>query len=332
MLSRVLASAGPVLALAVSVMAVSRGLPLGLDLYRPVPDDNPLTPERIALGRQLFRERRLSRDGSMSCATCHQPNRAFSDGRVVARGVGGATGDRNVPAIVNRAWGESFFWDGRTRTLEAQVLEPLLNPRELAMTASRVVAVADAQPYRTRFVRAYGRAPALADVARALASYVRTIVSGNSAFDRYAAGDRAALTSDALRGLALFRGQAGCWTCHVGPLLTDERFHNTGVAWRQRDARSRGTLADPGRGAVTSVASDQGAFKTPSLREIGRSAPYMHDGSLATLADVVDFYNAGGRPNPSLDPRLKPLRLTAADKRYLLAFLHALDGRIQEGE
>jgi cytochrome c peroxidase len=298
---------------------------LGLDLYRPVPDANPLTPEKIALGRQLFHERRLSKDGSLSCAGCHDPKRAFTDGRATAHGVGGSVGPRNVPTLLNRAWGTSYFWDGRAPTLEQQALEPILNPRELAMTPDAVLALARSTRYRTKFIAAFGAEPVLIDVGRALASYVRTIEAGDAPYDRYLAGDPAALGDSARRGLALFTGKAGCSSCHAGPLLTDEQFHNTGVAWRT------GRLTDEGRAQVTHDAADRGAFKTPTLREVVRTAPYMHNGTFGTLDEVIDYYDTGGAKNPGLDARLRPLGLSRAEKRELRDFLSTLSGVIRDG-
>jgi cytochrome c peroxidase len=277
--------------------------PLGLDLYMPVPEANPLTPAKIALGRRLFFDKRLSRDGTLACASCHDPKLAFSDGRKVARGINGAEGSRNAPAIVNRGYGASFFWDGRARTLEQQALEPILNPKELGMTEAEV-------ERRTGLK--------IGDVTAALASYVRTIRSGDSRFDRYAAGKTNALSELEKAGLAVFRGRASCFTCHIGPNFTDEKFHNTGVA--RRDGR----LVDEGAG--------DGKFKTPTLREVARTAPYMHDGSIRTLEDVVEFYDRGGNPNPGLDSDLRPLHLRSEEKRALVAFLRSLAGEIHEGK
>ena len=221
--------------------------------------------------------------------------------------------------------GEEFFWDGRAATLEQQVLQPILNPLELATTPAAVVALARSDRYRRPFAEAFGTEPTIDDVTRALASYVRTIVTGDSRYDRYTAGDRAALGASALRGLGTFRGKAGCTGCHVGPTFTDEQFHNTGVAWRT------GALTDEGRARVTRAEKDRGAFKTPTLREVARTAPYMHDGSFATLEEVIDYYDRGGQKNPGLDPDLRPLHLSAADKRDLLAFLTSLTGDIRDG-
>jgi cytochrome c peroxidase len=287
---------------------VSIVIPLGLDLYMPVPEDNPITAEKVALGRQLFFDTRLSRDRSISCATCHRPNRAFSDGRPVAVGILGRVGRRNAPALVNRGYGRAFFWDARLQMLEKQVLKPIEDPNEMGLSveqaASRVGLTRD-------------------EISQALSTYVRSILSGNSRFDRFANGDRTALSEEEQRGLAIFRGKGNCTACHVGPNLTDERTHNTGVAWRPSTSSGQGVFVDEGAG--------RGAFKTPTLREIARTAPYMHDGSLATLDDVVSFYDRGGIRNPYLDEEIRPIRLDAEERQALLAFLLTLSGDLQEG-
>ena len=272
-------------------------IPLGLDLYMPVPEDNPLTAEKIELGRQLFADRRLSRDQSISCSTCHEPAHAFADARAIAIGVFGRTGTRNAPALVNRGYGRAFFWDGRSPSLEEQVLKPIENPNEMDLP----VAEAAARVGLTE-----------RDLSRALSSYVRSILSGDSPFDRFVNGDRTALSPEAQRGLQVFRGKGNCTACHVGPNFTDERTHNTGVAWRT------GVLVDEGAG--------HGAFKTPTLREVARTAPYMHDGSLATLEDVVDLYDRGGHPNPHLDAEVRPGKFTPEEKAALVTFLRSLSG------
>lgn len=230
-----------------------------------------------------------------------------------------------MPAILNRAWGASFFWDGRAASLEQQTTQPILNPAELGMTPEAVLALIRSGSYRAQFQAAFRAEPTLGLVGRALASFVRTIVSGNSPYDRFVAGDRSALNTAAQRGLALFHGKAGCSGCHAGPNFSDEQFHNTGVAWRT------GAPADEGRAAVTHSPEDRGAFKTPTLREISRTAPYMHDGSLATLDKVIDYYDGGGQRNPGLDPMLHPLHLSPAEKADLLGFLASLAGRITDG-
>ncbi len=311
---------------AVAAAATGRPVLRGLDLYMPVPDDNPLTLAKVALGRRLFSDRRLSRDGSMACATCHDPDRAFTDGRRLAIGYERQRGTRNVPTIVNRGYGSTFFWDGRAPTLEAQVLEPIQGSRELASSVADVVAsLRDDATYRAAFAGVFGREPSAEDLARALASYVRSIQSGDSPLDRYVDRDAQALSPDAKAGLTLFNGRANCWLCHVGPTVSDERFHNTGIAWRD------GRFQDAGRALVTGDPRDRGAFKTLTLREVARTAPYMHDGSVRRLEDVVEFYSRGGRPNPNLDPLIEPLRLTSADQRALVAFLRSLSGTIRDG-
>lgn len=301
-------------------------IPLGLDLYLPVPAANPLTPARVALGGRLFRDAILSRDRTISCATCHDPLLAFTDGRPLAIGIAGRIGARSAPTLVNRAYGRSQFWDGRATSLEAQVLDPIGNPRELDLgVAAAVSRLAHDPSYDGAFREAFGRAVNEQDLARALASYLRTILGGNSPFDRYMHGDRGALGSEARRGLDVFRGKANCAICHMGPTLSDEQFHNTGVSWRD------GTWRDVGRFAVTRDSADRGAFKTPTLREIARTAPYMHDGSLATLEAVIDYYDRGGNRAPGLDHEIRPLHLTASEKQALMAFLGALSGEIHEG-
>lgn len=273
-------------------------IPLGLDLYLPVPEDNPLTAEKIALGRKLFLDRRLSRDQSISCAACHDPERAFSEPKSVSVGVFGRRGRRNAPALINRAFGRRFFWDGRVPALEEQVLKPISDPNEMDLSLPEAAARLNLS---------------VNELSQALSSFVRSILSGDSAYDRYLNGDLGALNAVQQTGLQLFRGKANCTSCHVGPNLTDEALHNTGIAWRE------GKLDDAGAG--------NGKFKTPTLREIARSAPYMHDGSLNTLEEVVDYYDRGGNRNPYLDADVHRLRLTAMEKAAIVEFLRSLNGR-----
>ena len=299
--------------------------PLGLDLYRPEPADNPTVPATVALGRRLFRERLLSRDRSLACVDCHRPDRAFTDGRAKAVGVYGRRGPRSVPTIVNRAWGEAFFWDGRIATLEDQVLQPILAELEMDLTIDEAVErLRGTSPYPAAFRDTFGHDPNRDDLARALAAYVRTIQSGASPFDRYVWGEPDALSSEEQAGLRLFRGRANCTACHVGPNLTDEEFHNTGVFWGQQPY-------DAGRVVVTEEVEDTGKFKTPTLREVAGTAPYMHDGSISTLEEVVDFYDRGGNDNPFRDQELRPLKLTEEEKMALVAFLRSLSGTVSDG-
>ena len=276
-------------------------IPLGLDLYLPVPEDNPLTREKVELGRKLFFDPLLSRDQTLSCAGCHDPERAFTDGRAISEGVFGRKGTRSVPTLVNRGYGRAFFWDGRISSLEEQVLQPIQDSKEMDMTLQEILTrLRKEEDYRQGFREAF-----------------RTEVNSE--------GVAKALSEDARQGLEIFHGKGNCAACHIGPNFTDERFHNTGVAWPE------GELLDPGRFAVTGKEADRGAFKTPTLREVALTAPYMHDGSIATLENVIEFYTRGGNPNPHLDEELRPLRLTAEEKEALLDFLKSLSGEISGG-
>ncbi len=297
---------------------------VGLDMVTATPEDNPLTIEKVALGERLFFDRQLSADGHTRCASCHRPALAFSDSVPLSRGVHDRRGRRNAPTLVNRAYGRAFFWDGRVATLEDQVLHPIQDSTEMGQSLAALVRSLRTQPsYRDAFRRAFDGGIESLVIARALASYLRTLRSGDAAVDRWRAGDSVALSPAALRGLSLFTGSANCVACHVGFNFTDERFHNTGIAGRIRGIAS---LLDSGRAGVTGREEDVGAFKTPTLRDVELTAPYMHDGSLATLEDVVAFYNDARAGIASLDPEIKPLHLTAAQQQDLTAFLRSLTG------
>ena len=301
-------------------------IPWGLDLYLPVPEENPMTPAKVSLGRKLFFDSILSQDGSLSCSSCHIPERSFTDGRPTSVGVFGRRGSRNVPTIINRAYGQTHFWDGRASTLEDQVVLPIQNPKELDLRLEDAVArLRERTDYGGLFWAAFGTQPNAENLAGALASYLRTVLSGDSPLDRYRNGDDDALSQLQRNGLRIFRRKGNCTTCHLGPTFTDERFHNTGVAWRD------GMLSDSGRYVVSGREEHLGAFKTPTLREVALTAPYMHDGSLATLEEVIEFYDRGGNGNPYLDPEIRPLGLTADEKEALLAFLRELSGEVREG-
>ncbi len=300
-------------------------VPLGLDLYRPIPEENPLTAEKMALGRRLFSERLLSKDQALSCAGCHRPERAFTDGRPLSVGVFGRQGNRSVPTLINRVYGKSFFWDGRISTLEEQVLQPILNPLEMDLELEEVISrLRDHPDYSAEFQRSFERQITIGDLSHALSSYVRTILSGDSPYDQYLFGDPNALSPEARKGLKLFQGKARCTQCHLGPNFTDEEFHNTGVAWQH------GRYLDLGRVLVSGRPDETGAFKTPTLRQIAETSPYMHDGRLGTLEEVVEFYDRGGNPNPYIDRRLKTLHLSDQEKGVLVWFLRSLSGRITD--
>ena len=290
-------------------------VPLGLDLVAPVPEDNALSEAKIALGRKLFFDDELSADRTMSCSSCHQPEHYFTDGRTRPLGVDGRERPRNVPTILNAAYGRAFFWDGRASSLEEQVLMPF--GRELGIPADElVVRLGDRHDYREAFRKAFGDeviSPRL--VSHALATYVRSLRSGDAPFDRFLNGDPGAISTDAKRGFRLFVGRANCGVCHLPPLFTDHQFHNTGVSWGSDDV---------GRFSVTGQKVDSGKFKTPSLRNVAMTAPYMHDGSIATLEEVLEHYVGGGVSNPNLDEEIKPLELTTDERRQLIAFLESL--------
>lgn len=294
--------------------------PLGLGPPPAPPDGNATTPERVRLGRRLFFDARLSSDGTVACASCHDPAHGFASAAPLAVGIQGRAGTRNSPSLLNRAYGKSFFWDGRSKTLEEQSLEPIANPREMGASVSDVVArlKTDAE-YRAAFDAAYPGGVTAENLRRALAAFERVLVSGGSPIDRFQAGDVAALSDSQRIGLWLFESRGQCWRCHRGPNYTDEKFHNTGVAALQAEP-------DAGRHAATHDEADRGRFKTPSLRDISRTAPYMHDGSVATLREVVESYNRGGGQVSGLDPAIKPLGLTPEEVGHLVAFLQALDG------
>lgn len=297
-------------------------LPLGLQaeaLY--LPDDNPLSADKIALGQQLFFDTRLSLDNTISCATCHDPALGFADGQPVSIGFDGKRGKRSTPSIVNRAFSKEQFWDGRGADLEDQAKSPIINPGEMGFTyegaVERLMAITG---YRTQFTAVYGTSAITIDqIAQSIAAFERTLLSGNSAFDRYAAGDTTALSASAQRGHALFRGKADCFRCHVGFNFTDESYRNIGVGLDQPDP-------DLGRFSISGKDKDRGAFKTPTLRDISLTAPYFHDGSAKTLLAVVEWYDQGGLQNPQLAPEIKELKLTAQEKADLVEFMHALTG------
>jgi len=297
----------------------------GLDRpFPPLRGEAP-TPERAALGRLLFFDPVLSRDRDLSCAHCHRPDRGLADGRRRARGRRGVLLDRNTPSLYNAAFRERLFWDARAPGLESQALEPLLSPREMAADPAELVARLEAIPaYRARFARAFpdlpeGETVSLGSVARALAAFERTLVSRRSRYDRYAAGERDALTPAERRGLRLFRSlQTRCFECHRPPLFAAPFATSIGVP-----------SADPGVGGVRGVPAQRGFFRVPSLRNAARTAPYMHDGSIPTLEQVVRFYAEGGGRSRGVDPdridgQVRAFELRDDQVEALVAFLGAL--------
>lgn len=294
--------------------------PLGL---MPIiwPADNPYSPEKAELGRLLYFDTRLSADGSVSCATCHSPKFAFTDGAAVSTGIKGQKGGRSAPTVINRAYSLAQFWDGRASTLEAQAVGPMANPIEMGNTHLGVIkTLKSIAGYRALFAKAFGTEDFTLDhVAKAITTFERTVLSGNSAYDKYKAGNKAAMTASQIRGMGAYLNKAKCDQCHEGINFTSNMYANLGVGADKPQP-------DEGRFAVTKNPKDWGTFKTPTLREIERTAPYMHDGSMKTLEEVVDFYDKGGIPNKNLDDRMKKLNLTDTDKKDLVAFLKALSG------
>jgi cytochrome c peroxidase len=297
-----------------------RAVPAGLTARPPDPADNPVTPAKVQLGRRLFFDPLLSRDRTVSCASCHNPDHGFASTDVVAIGIGGHKGRRNAPTLLNVGYGTSFFWDGRAASLEEQALRPIEDADEMGSSVEETLRrLRTDSTYVTQFREAFGGAVSADHLAGALASFQRALVSGDSAIDRFHASNFKALTDGERQGLWLFESRGNCWRCHSGPNLTDGRFHNTGVSW--------GAIpGDAGRFETTRQEADRGAFKTPTLRDVARTAPYMHDGSMATLEDVVRYYSRGGNSNPHLDRHLKPLNLSDDEVRHLVAFLTALNG------
>ena len=281
----------------------------------PVPADNAITRSRLELGKKLFYDARLSRTGEVSCASCHKQENAFADPRPVSAGVHGRLGKRNAPALVNLAWNTSFFWDGGVKTLEQQAIGPITNPLEMDMTMAEVVQRVSADPEYVRLARsAYGSEPRPEVVTKAIATFMRSMISGTSRYDRYLAGDASALSASEKRGAAIALGERGdCFHCHVGFNLTNNTFANNGLV-----------SGDAGRKEITGKDDDDGKFKVPTLRNVALTAPYMHDGSLATLRDVVDFYSRGGQGHPNTDPTIRPLNLSEQEKEDLIAFLGSL--------
>jgi cytochrome c peroxidase len=288
--------------------------------------EEPPTPERVRLGRWLFYDTRLSADGTISCATCHRPENAFSEPTPVSTGIDGQKGTRKAPSFVNLAWTlyPHFFWDGRASSLEDQALGPIDNPIEMGNTHDAMLHTLQEVPgYARYFGEAFGTPEITAPrVAKAIADYERTRMSGNSPWDRWRDGDQSAVSEQVKSGHELFFGKAKCNQCHLGQNFSDNLFHNLGVGWDAEQKR----FADLGRYVVTQKEEDRGAFKTPTLRECTKHAPFMHDGSLQTLREVVQHYEDGGIANPQLSPKIEPLDLTEEEIDALVALMEALEG------
>jgi cytochrome c peroxidase len=350
-------------ALATAGIAADEGPPLGLPPV-PIPADNPQTPEKIALGDKLFHDKRFSKTGEVACANCHDADKAFTDSPLsVSEGIEKLTGTRNAPTVVNAAYFETMFWDGRSPSLEDQALHPFLNPVEMALeNHDPILKIVRSEPeYVSAFQAVFGKSPesiTMTEVTKAIASFERTQVAGNSPFDQYYFGGKSgALTDAQKRGFDLFVNKGRCVSCHrveqTQALFTDNRFHNIGVGINdiQDDAPMLATAfieadvkkadvdvkvltdkrtSELGRFAVSRGFDDLGSFKTPTLRNVAATAPYMHDGSLATLEDVIKHYNNGGVTNEGdpvndfLSGGIRPLNLTDEEIADLVAFMESL--------
>ncbi len=314
-----------------------------------VPEANPLTKGKYELGRQLYFDPRVSLDGTVSCATCHNPAKGWTDGMPVSLGINGQAGSRSAPSVLNTAYGKTMFWDGRAPSLEGQAQGPVQNPIEMGKQSYKEIIerLRMIPGYREQFQKVFGTTVTLDGMAKAIATFERVAaLSGNSAYDKYRE-DPKALSDSQKRGMVLFGlrlspdddfktdvvlQKGKCTLCHAGSNFTDEQFHNLGVGW---DAKT-GKFADLGRWAIEPIGGKNdaslGAFKTPTVRDAERTGPYMHDGSLATLEQVVDHYDKGGNANPALDPDMKKLNLTAQEKADLVAFMKALTGESKKLE
>lgn len=287
----------------------------------PIPSSNLNYAAKIELGKQLYFDGRLSKNNAISCAFCHNPGTGFADSRQTSIGVGGGIGGRQSPTVYNTAFNHVQFWDGRARSLEEQAIGPIHNPVEMAETHEHVVAkLGKIKGYQQQFRAVFGTEVNLQGIAEAIAAYERTVLSTNSAFDKYVLGDSKAMDEAAVRGLSVFKGKGRCILCHNGANFTDNQFHNLGVP------QVGPMKEDLGRFNVSRAEKDKGAFKTPTLRSITETAPYMHDGAFKTLEEVVEFLDQGGGNNPNLSLLMKPLNMTADEKADLVAFLKALTG------
>jgi cytochrome c peroxidase len=333
------------------------GLAAGAAAVKMTPD-NPLTRAKIELGRQLYFDRRLSANGTVSCADCHHPDEGFARATQFGVGIGGQTGNRNSPVSFNRIFSEAQFWDGRAASLEEQAVGPIANPIEMGNTHEQAVGrIRQIEGYRLQFEKIFPEGVTIGNVGKAIASFERVIVTGTSSYDAYEplrafeaayqadladlealkkddpdlhaqylklkeASDAQPISESAKRGREIFFGQQGrCTACHVGPNFSDEKYHNLGIGMDRPEP-------DLGRFAVTKEEKDRGAFKTPTIRNAVQSAPYMHDGSLKTLDEVVAWYDKGGHPNPQLSTDVKKLNLTEQQRKDLVAFMEACTGAL----
>jgi len=300
---------------------VTPKVPLGLPAV-PVPKDNPMTEEKIALGKKLYFDKRLSKDGTVSCATCHDPDKGWTDREATSTGIDDQVGGANSPTVINSAYATSQFWDGRAADLEEQALGPIENPIEMGHKLDDLIVELEKIPeYKEGFQKAFGTGVTKEGIAQAIASFERTVLSGNSPYDQFKDGKEDALSDVQKRGMAVFE-RVGCDTCHTPPLFSNYMFINAGVGMKKEPP-------DPGRMNVTKKESDLGKFRVPTLREVANTGPYFHDGSVATLEEAVALMVAGGIDNDNLSGMMKALReeeFSGQDLADLVEFLKALSG------
>jgi len=297
-------------------------VPLGLPPLS-IPEDNPMTPEKIELGKMLYFDTRLSGDGTVSCATCHDPKAGWTERRATSEGIGKQRGGRNSPSVINAAYATSQFWDGRAKTLEEQALGPIENPIEMGHKLPSMIAdLSKVGVYQEQFKKVFGSEVTAENLAKAIAAFERTVLSGNSPYDVYEAGDKNALNESQKKGRELFEN-AGCTACHAPPLFSNYRFFNAGVGMNKEKP-------DPGRKDVTKDDADMGKFRVPALRSVADTGPYFHDGSVEKLEDAVALMAAGGLDNPNrsiLFNSIRERKLTAEEQKHIVEFLKALSGK-----
>jgi cytochrome c peroxidase len=313
----------------------------------PIPEDNPMTSEKVELGKRLFFDPRLSGDGSLACASCHLPDQGWASNSPLSPAYPTTMERRNSKTLINVAYTKALLWDGRAGALEKQALAPIQNPLLMNQNLDLLIEKLKAVPaYEERFQQVFGTSVTPEAVGKALAAFERTLVTRNAPFDRYMTGDWQAMSEGALRGMELFKGKARCILCHNGPNFTDSQFHNLGVpaapllsdplvqvairfdAKRMNVPEYQSVREDLGRYLVTKEENDKGAFRTPTLRNVMQREPLMHNGLFHSLEEVIDFYDAGGGAVAGKSPLIQPLGLTAQEKRELLAFLQALTGEL----
>lgn len=320
---------------------------IGLLPPLPIPEDNPMTPEKVELGKRLFFDPRLSGDGSLACASCHLPDQGWTTNSPLSPAYPTHMERRNSQTLINVAYNKALIWDGRAGVLEKQALGPIQNPLHMNQNLDLLIEKLKAVPaYEERFQQVFGTSVTPEALGKALAAFERTLVTRNAPFDRYMTGEWQAMSEDKLRGMELFKGKARCILCHNGPNFTDSQFHNLGVppapllsdpvvqvairfdAKRMNVPEYQSVREDLGRYLVTKEEKDKGAFKTPTLRNVMQREPYMHNGVFHSLEEIIDFYDAGGGAVAGKSPLIQPLGLTAQEKRDLLAFLQALTGEL----